>query len=540
MARGPRPKDTPPPVMRCDLLPSNMTAGKEARVRDLLAAYRKGAVLLGRDQWRLFFETGRFQKNHDKDKTTFAAAIGAANRVQMCRWQVVGQLDSWLSNRANDFRDAVNGSGLDPDTRHMLHVINRAGAWFARKDVVMRDTGEIIPEDVRRLARSIMRHVMYRHRRPDLSRISMRLDHRAAALAAPTKADQQGRVGWWVNLSTMTAGNKIAVPLLTYDRHRSRKGRVSNGVLVTEDRDTGRILFGVVTDIAGECAASRAAYRPEREVVALDFGLSTLFASNEGDQLGRDWLNALRRYDARITAIVRHVQRSGGKPRESRRYREAVAALRGFIRTEVGRVLNRLVATKRPATLVLERLDFQNPALSRRLNRLIQNCGRSVIRAKLADLHDRFGVEAEEVNPAYTSQTCSACGYVDKNNRPSQARFRCLWCGNTMHADCNAARNIGSRRAAPIGSVFQRKAAVLGALVEGFAARHPPAERRPLPSSRGRSGARGYPADPRDANPYFTAQAKPVAGGARPVVARSTGRRKAIQKPVASPALVAA
>lgn len=525
MAR-PRSKDAPPPVMRCDLLPSNMTAGKGVRVRDLLAAYRKGAVLLGREQWCLFFETGRFQKNHDVDKTTFAAAIGAANRVQMCRWQVVGQLDSWLSNRANEFRDAANGSSLDPDTRHMLHVINRAGAWFARKDVVMRDTGEIIPDHIRRLARSIMRHVMGRHRRPDLSRISMRLDHRAACLSAPTKADQQGRVGWWVNLSTMRAGSKIAVPLLTYDQHRSRKGRTSNGVLVTEGRDSGRLLFGVVTDIAEECAASRAAYQPEREVMALDFGLSTLFATDEGDQLGRDWLKALRRYDHRITGIARHVQRSGGKPRESRRYREAVAALRGFIRTEVGRVLNALLAAKRPATLVLERLDFQNPALSRRLNRLIQNCGRSVIRAKLADLHDRFGVEAEEVNPAYTSQTCSACGYVDKNNRSSQARFRCLWCGMEMHADCNAARNIGGRRAASIGSVFQRKDAVLGEVVRAFT------ERRVRALRSGRTGARGCPADPRETNPYF--------GGVRPVVARSSGRRKAIQKSVASPALVAA
>ncbi len=173
--------------MRCDLLLSNMTASKEARVRELLAAYRKGAVLLGREQWRLFHETGRFNKNHDTDKVTFAAVIGSAARVQMCRWQVVGQLDSWLSNRANEFRDAVNGSSLDPDTRHMLHVMNRAGAWFARKDVVMRDTGEIIPDRIRRLARSIMRHVMGRHRRPDLSRISMRLDSRAALLARPRR-----------------------------------------------------------------------------------------------------------------------------------------------------------------------------------------------------------------------------------------------------------------------------------------------------------------------------------------------------------------
>ena len=85
-----KPKGTIPPVMRCDLLPSNMTASKEAQVRTVLAAYRSGAVMLAREQWRLFFETGRFNKNHDADKVTFVALIGAANRVQMCRWQVVG------------------------------------------------------------------------------------------------------------------------------------------------------------------------------------------------------------------------------------------------------------------------------------------------------------------------------------------------------------------------------------------------------------------------------------------------------------------
>ncbi|WP_073211141.1 zinc ribbon domain-containing protein [Acidocella aminolytica] len=43
----------------------------------------------------------------------------------------------------------------------------------------------------------------------------------------------------------------------------------------------------------------------------------------------------------------------------------------------------------------------------------------------MSDFHDRFGIISEEVNPAYTSQTCSCCGYVDKRNRPSQSAFRC-------------------------------------------------------------------------------------------------------------------
>ena len=317
-----------PPVHRTDLLPSSLTTDKWAKVLDLLAHYRAGAVLLGREQWRLFHETGRFNNNHDVDKVTFAAVIGAANRVQMCRYQVVGQLRGWISNRANEFRDAVN----------------RMAAWFLRADLVMRETGEIIPENVRSLARSIMRHVMGRHRRPDLSRISMRLDHRAACLAAPTRATQGGKVGWWVNLSTMEPGRKTAVPLLAYDYHTERPGRVTNGVQVNLNRED-RLTFGVVTDMGEACAKSRADY-DGHGALALDFCLSTLFATSAGRLLEQGWLKRLRRYDKEISDIARGVQRRGGKPRDNARCRVAVAALRGFLRTEIGRVLNRLVAPR--------------------------------------------------------------------------------------------------------------------------------------------------------------------------------------------------
>lgn len=49
------------------------------------------------------------------------------------------------------------------------------------------------------------------------------------------------------------------------------------------------------------------------------------------------------------------------------------------------------------------------------------------------------------VNPAYTSQTCSRCGHVDKRNRESQAVFVCKKCSYTANADVNAARNILER-----------------------------------------------------------------------------------------------
>jgi len=39
------------------------------------------------------------------------------------------------------------------------------------------------------------------------------------------------------------------------------------------------------------------------------------------------------------------------------------------------------------------------------------------------------GVAFVEVDPAYTSQTCNACGWLDKRNRRSQSEFECGRCG---------------------------------------------------------------------------------------------------------------
>ncbi|ATX81798.1 transposase, IS605 OrfB family, central region [Mariprofundus ferrinatatus] len=51
---------------------------------------------------------------------------------------------------------------------------------------------------------------------------------------------------------------------------------------------------------------------------------------------------------------------------------------------------------------------------------------------------EAVGITVEFVNPAYTSQTCSACGSLGNRDRH---RFECL-CGLRAHADLNASRNL--------------------------------------------------------------------------------------------------
>lgn len=55
---------------------------------------------------------------------------------------------------------------------------------------------------------------------------------------------------------------------------------------------------------------------------------------------------------------------------------------------------------------------------------------------------EREGIKVRYVDPAYTSQTCSKCGHVDKENRPTQAKFKCINCGLELNADHNASINI--------------------------------------------------------------------------------------------------
>lgn len=59
---------------------------------------------------------------------------------------------------------------------------------------------------------------------------------------------------------------------------------------------------------------------------------------------------------------------------------------------------------------------------------------------------EKYGIIVRKVKAAYTSQTCSCCGYCDSGNRPKdekgQAYFKCLKCGIELNADFNASQNI--------------------------------------------------------------------------------------------------
>jgi IS605 OrfB family transposase len=109
--------------------------------------------------------------------------------------------------------------------------------------------------------------------------------------------------------------------------------------------------------------------------------------------------------------------------------------------------LNELVENLPPGSPVaLERLKVQDMRFkSRQMNRRLRASQLGYLRDKLKFKLDEQGIRYRSVQPAYSSQECSCCGFVHENNHCSQAAFDCVNCGYAENADVNAARNIAKR-----------------------------------------------------------------------------------------------
>ncbi len=432
--------------------------GKIARAADTVRAYRRSARHIGAAQWRYFYENCRFNEYLD---IKHIKSVLSERYKQTCQSQVVGILNSFVSNRQNDFMSVIRNSSLGDDAKHRLFIINKLSLWHHRYPFSLVKGRVEINEGDLSMARSIFKHLLKKNRKPSFKKISMHLDAKVAVISAREESKAAG-FEYWLKLSTLEKGSPIYIPISGNDYYENIPGKRKNfcQVALTEKNVIG---FSFIKDVP----SVKDRYVPLTDKISLDLGLVTLFASDRGDLLGRRYFDVHKKYDALITSLAANRQRQGLKPR-CRRYDNLVGNLREFMKNEINRVLNRVVDIHMPAEIVVERLNFRNPDLSRRMNRLLSRFGKAAETAKLKSLGEMYGIVITETNPAYSSQECSACGYVDKKNRKSQSVFECRCCNTGIHADVNGARNHLARSSGKAINVYKSKKAVLRVLTERF------------------------------------------------------------------------
>ena len=93
---------------------------------------------------------------------------------------------------------------------------------------------------------------------------------------------------------------------------------------------------------------------------------------------------------------------------------------------------------------VLEKLDIKEFDKSKHDNSMYSIWVRGQLQKRVMEKLNWNGYQFMEVEPAFTSQTCPKCGYLDKENRNGK-EFKCLCCGYEDDSDHVGALNIKSR-----------------------------------------------------------------------------------------------
>jgi IS605 OrfB family transposase len=188
------------------------------------------------------------------------------------------------------------------------------------------------------------------------------------------------------------------------------------------------------------------AVEPTDEVVGVDLGIAQPAVTSTNRFLGKPAWKAI---EGRRFYLKRQLQRKGS--RSAKQHLQKLRGKQARFRRDCDHVLaKQIVQSAEPgATIVLENLtDIRKRTKIRtktKTSRRMHSWSFAQIKSFIGYKAEGRGCTVAGVDPRHTSQTCSCCGHVARNNRRSRGRFVCQVCGYELHADLNAARNIAAK-----------------------------------------------------------------------------------------------
>lgn len=198
----------------------------------------------------------------------------------------------------------------------------------------------------------------------------------------------------------------------------------------------GRYFLHVVVSLPAP------AVDPCEDVIGVDLGLIHPAVTSHRAFLGeRRW----KEQERRLFRLRRKLQAKGSK--SAKRHLKKLSGQLLRQRKDHDHVLSkRMVQHATPGSLlVLENLtDIRERVMHRKgkSQRDLHSWSFAQFHAFLAYKAEARGIQVVKVDPRHTSQTCSRCGHLARNNRRSQSLFLCRKCCYCLNADLNASYNI--------------------------------------------------------------------------------------------------
>ncbi|WP_024856115.1 RNA-guided endonuclease TnpB family protein [Ruminococcus albus] len=118
---------------------------------------------------------------------------------------------------------------------------------------------------------------------------------------------------------------------------------------------------------------------------------------------------------------------------------DRIARFRDTVNHKYSRALIDYAVKKECGTIQMEDLS----GITAESDRFLKNWSYYDLQTKIEYKAKEKGIKIVYIDPKYSSQRCSKCGHIDKENRKTQSSFVCLKCGFEENADYNASQNIG-------------------------------------------------------------------------------------------------
>lgn len=235
-------------------------------------------------------------------------------------------------------------------------------------------------------------------------------------------AEDASFFGWWLQASCLVRGKPVQIPL-SFNPYLTGVDVLAKGVLAKKRE--GRWTFQFCEK------AEETEFDGVLGKIAVDVGLNVLAATSDGRLYGADFKPKFDKVYRKVRDFRANRQRQELK-NDSRRLARLEVKLTGMVKTETGRIANKLVQDFPGHTFVVEDLDLSGCRGQKRFAyRALQN-----------SLEHK--ASTEKVNPAYSSQLCPSCEYVSRNNRTG-VKFHCRGCGRKGHADAVGGHNLLGR-----------------------------------------------------------------------------------------------
>lgn len=225
--------------------------------------------------------------------------------------------------------------------------------------------------------------------------------------------------------------SKIGSVKMVY--HRPIKGKVKTCTVRKSSTGKWYVTFSV------ECDPERLPERPEQ--VGIDVGLKTFATLSDGQEIENP--RFFRKEEKALKKVQRKHSKLAKGTRERRKHRKAVARVHERIKWRRKNFTNQISRwiVDSFGTICVENLTVTKMMQNHRLAKSIADAAWFGFFAQLSCKAEEAGRQFIKVDPAYTSQTCSGCGYRQKMPL-SERTFHCPGCLLSIDRDENASKNI--------------------------------------------------------------------------------------------------